>query len=58
MVAATWIRPEWVPLEVLYGAWLIWRDPKFRTWPMLAMFAIGLALVPDRLVRAAVDRVR
>lgn len=46
MVAATWIRPEWLAPEVLYGAWLIWRDPKFRTWPMLAMFGIGLASFP------------
>ncbi len=46
MVAATWIRPEWLAPEVLYGAWLIWRDPKFRTWPMLAMFAAGLASFP------------
>ena len=46
MVAATWIRPEWLAPEVLYGAWLIWRYPKFRTWPMLAMFGIGLASFP------------
>jgi hypothetical protein len=46
MVAATWIRPEWLAPEVLYGAWLIWRYPKFRTWPMLAMFGLGLASFP------------
>jgi hypothetical protein len=46
MVAATWIRPEWLAPEVLYGAWLIWRYPKFRTWPMLAMFGVGLASFP------------
>jgi hypothetical protein len=46
MVAATWIRPEWLAPEVLYGAWLIWRYPKFRSWPMLAMFGIGLASFP------------
>jgi hypothetical protein len=46
MVAATWIRPEWLAPEVLYGVWLIWSDPKFRTWPMLAMFGLGLASFP------------
>jgi hypothetical protein len=46
MVAASWIRPEWVPLEFLYAAWLVWRDPKFRTWPMIAMFVVGLASFP------------
>jgi hypothetical protein len=46
MVAATWIRPEWLAPEVLYGAWLIWREPKFRSWPMLVMFAAGLASFP------------
>jgi hypothetical protein len=46
MVAASWIRPEWVPLEILYAAWLVWREPRFRTWPMIAMFLSGLASFP------------
>jgi hypothetical protein len=46
MVAATWIRPEWVPVELLFAAWLIWREPKFRSWPMLAMFAVGIVSFP------------
>jgi hypothetical protein len=46
MVAATWIRPEWLAPEVVYGAWLMWRDPTFRTWPMLTMFGLGLASFP------------
>ena len=46
MVAASWIRPEWLPLEILYAAWLIWREPGFRTWPMLAMLALGVISFP------------
>jgi hypothetical protein len=46
MVIASLIRPEWVPLEFLYAAYLVWREPRFRTWPMIAMFVSGLALFP------------
>jgi len=46
MVAATWIRPEWVPIELVFAAWLIWREARFRTWPMLAMFAVGVLSFP------------
>jgi hypothetical protein len=46
IVCATWIRPEWVPLELLYIVWLVWRDPAFRRPLMLAMFAIGLISFP------------
>jgi hypothetical protein len=46
IVCATWIRPEWVPLELLYIVWLVWRDPAFRRPAMLAMFAIGLISFP------------
>jgi hypothetical protein len=46
MVAASLIRPEWVPLEILYAAWLVWREPRFRSWQMIVMFLSGLALFP------------
>ena len=46
IVCATWIRPEWVPLELLYIVWLVWRDPEFRRPAMIAMFAIGLISFP------------
>ena len=31
MVIASMIRPEWVPLEFLYAAYLVWREPRFRS---------------------------
>jgi hypothetical protein len=46
IVCATWIRPEWVPLELLYIVWLVWRDPACRRPAMLAMFAIGVLSFP------------
>src|ERR1700761_1235069 len=49
MVAASWIRPEWVPLEVLYAAYLVWREPRFRTPAMIAMFVAGLVSFPIAL---------
>jgi hypothetical protein len=46
IVCATWIRPEWLPLEALYIVWLIWREPGYRKPAMLALFAIGLISFP------------
>jgi hypothetical protein len=46
MVCATWIRPEWLPLEGLYIVWLLWREPAYRRPAWLALFALGLISFP------------
>jgi hypothetical protein len=40
------MRPEWWPFLILYAAWLLWRDPTFRTPAKLLVLAAGLVAQP------------
>jgi hypothetical protein len=40
------IRPEWWPFLLVYAAWLVWRDPRFRRPGHLVILAAGLIAQP------------